>query len=770
MKRSVLLAALLAACGSSQHPTPASNGVSTLGSSTHDTTHDAKIPMPTAAPVDPALAFRQHYSNPGGMWMPSQMTLPQHVENFKKMGVQLDPEKLADPTSAPLAAVVWLGGCTGSFVSPQGLIVTNHHCAQRALQVNATPSDNIVVNGFFAKTDADEKPAGPAQRVMVVQSYKDVTHDMRDGLDKIADPVARKREVDKRQNKLVADCEKDRPGIRCQVSSFFRGDLYQLITMLEIRDVRLVYVPARSVGDYGGEVDNWNWPRHTGDWSFFRAYVGKDGKPADYSTENVPYHPAHYLKVSSAGLKPADFVMVAGFPGRTERMATASEIHHDVDWYYPYLIAYLQERYDLDQKLASGGGDTAIKAGVDKQFMQNALAKYQSVLDGLKKGDLLEQKDKLDQQITAWAAQPSHEASKAALDKLEAILADERKTAREDFDRRVTFSGSRLLSTAIELTRWADERTRPDADRRPGFQQRDLPHATAGQKQLARDFDPTLDRATFRLTLVRALQLPEDQRTWLPVLLGVKKTAKIDEALIDKTLDAWYKSPALEGEKLRLSLLEKGTMARLRATHDPFVQAAQRVFPIFKAKEHEQDAREGELLLVTPMYAEAMKAVLGGAVAPDANSTLRITYGTVRSLDPQATDEASWPFTVASQLLKKNTGQSPFDAPQKELDAIRARNFGPYAAASLGGDLPLDFLSDCDITGGNSGSPTLNDKGELVGLAFDGNKEGVASDVVFDGKTTRSIHVDARYMLWTMDLLDGADRLIVEMGLTPKLQ
>jgi len=257
-----------------------------------------------------------------GMWMPQQ--LPQLAPELLRMGLELDPKKLADLTGDPMGAIVSLGGCSASFVSPQGLVVTNHHCVQGALLHNSSKESDLVENGFLAKNRADEKHAGPAQRVMVVQAYKDVTTEMRDGLDKIKDPIARKEESEKRLKAQIAACEKDRPWLRCQVSSFFRGGMYQLIEMLEIKDVRLVYVPARAVGNYGGEIDNWAWPRHTGDFSFYRAYVGKDGKPADYSVENVPFKPKHWLKVTTAGLKPGDFVMVTGYPGSTSRTDTTS--------------------------------------------------------------------------------------------------------------------------------------------------------------------------------------------------------------------------------------------------------------------------------------------------------------------------------------------------------------------------------------------------------------------------------------------------------------
>jgi V8-like Glu-specific endopeptidase len=764
MKRNALFcAALFAACGGgNKNTTPPSTG--DLGSSQHAT--PPMGPSIDSQRPDPAKEARLAYVDPGGMWMPSQMTLPQHVENFEKMGVQLDAKTLADPLKEPLAAVVSLGGCTGSFVSPEGLIVTNHHCVQGGLQFNSDDKHDYVENGFFAASKAEEPTAGPAQHVMVVQAYKDVTHEMRDGLDAIKDPIARKDESEKRLKQLVAACEKDRPSLRCQVSGFFGGGMYQLIEMLEIRDVRLVYAPERSIGDYGGEVDNWGWPRHTGDWSYYRAYVGKDGKPAEYSKDNVPYHPEHWLKVSTQGLKPADFVMVTGYPGSTDRLATASSVKHDVEWFYPYLVAYLQERYSLAVSHLNDEGETKIKAGVQKQFLQNALAKYQGILDGLAKDpDLIKQKETLDAKAKDWAAKPGNETYKTAIDKLEAIEQDERRTARVDFDRGVAFRGSALLSEALSLTRWAEERAKKDADRKPGYQERDLPRATGREKQFAKNYDRTLDRAVFRLTLVRATQLPEADRPWLATLLDAKKSQKIDEALIDKTLDAWYKGQQLEDEKLRLELLQKGTTAQLKASKDPFVKAALRVWPTVKAEEKKDDARTGDKLLVRPMYEEAVKQVLGGALAPDANSTLRITYGTVKSLKPGSTAEADWPFTTASQILAKDTGKDPFNSPKKLLDAIKAKHYGPFADPALGGELPVDFESDLDITGGNSGSPTLNSKGELVGLAFDGNKEGLASDVVFNGATTRTIQVDARYMLWTMHYIDGADRLLTEMGI-----
>jgi hypothetical protein len=750
------VALLVVACGGKPSPITATTA-------TGPSTGTTGVTAPEA-PADPHLEARRAYTNPGGMWMPQQMTLPGHAETFARLGVQIDPAKLADPLAAPLRGIVRLSGCSASFVSPDGLVVTNHHCVQSALQVNSTPETNLVEHGFLAQARGDERHAGPAERVFVAEAFTDVSEMVRAGLDGIKDPAARKEEVEKRIKDLIARCEKERAGIRCNVATYFRGGIYVLIEELEIRDVRLVYVPARSIGNYGGEVDNWKWPRHTGDFAFYRAYVGKDGKPADHAPDNVPYRPTHHLHVSDQGLRASDFVMIAGFPGRTTRTKTALEVQHDVEWFYPYFIELAKERYAIAEAHLSAPGETAIKAGVLKQRTQNGLEKTSGVLRGLTSGDLLQRKAALDAQAKAWAAAPGREHHKAAIERLEQLTLEEQRTARADHDRDAALGASQLLSSAMSITRWAEERGKPDAARKAGYQLRDMQPAISAQQQLTRQFDAILDRALLRLALVRALQLPAADRSWLPLLLGVKPAQKIaiDEALIDRTLDGWYRTSALADERLRLELLQRGTTAKIAASRDPFLRAAQRVWKLYKDEERKSDARTGELMLVAPVYADAMREVLGGLLAPDANSTLRITYGTVKAFKP-----GDSPFTFGSQILAKDSGKDPFDAPPALLEALRAKAFGAYANGD--GELPVNLLSDLDTTGGNSGSAVLNDKGQLVGLNFDSTIEGVASDVVFDASMVRKIHVDARYMLWVMDKIDGADHLIEEMGLRPRL-
>ncbi len=753
-----LAVVVVAACSSPQTTTP--SPAPAAPPSALRPTVPASAPAASPAPrPDPNLPAREAFKNPGGMWLPKQLALPVHANALKAMGTQFDSAALSDPLADPLGAVVSLGGCTGSFVSSDGLIITNHHCAQGALEINSTKDANFVENGFLAKTRADEKSAGPTQHIYVAQGFRDVTHDILDNLDKITDPTKRYAELESRYKALVAACEKDRPGIKCEVTNIYHGAEYTLTEYLEIRDIRLVYAPHRAIGNYGGEIDNWAWPRHTGDFSLFRAYVGKDGKPADFAADNVPYHPKHVLKIARTPLTEHDFVMVAGYPGSTSRLDTYAQTKWEVETFLPWRIERTKAAYDLATELQKLGGNTAIKAGVAKQGIQNGLENSQGTLDGLRKGDALTIKKAAADQLDAWLAQPGHEAARAAVKRYEVIAAKRRDTAIADSIRGRAESGAELLQIAHTLVRMAEERPKPDAKRELGYQDRDMPDHIAGQKQFAGDYDAVIDRAFFKFNLMRALALPAAQRPWLATIVG---TAKIDEKAIDAALDRLYASK-LTDEALRLKLLQSGTTADLKKLHDPFIDLALKLAPERRKKEAADKREAAETALLAPHLGAAMRDSAGGALAPDANGTLRITYGTVRRFD----DQTKYPgaaFTTAPEILKKDTGKDPFDSPAAVLDNIKKQNWGAWADPSLH-SLPVCFISDLDTTGGNSGSPTLNARGELVGLLFDGNIESVSSDVIWNGALTRSIHADIRYVAWVLTTIDHADALARELGL-----
>jgi hypothetical protein len=741
--------------------------VAACGGSTPTPTTQPPAGREDVTPAAPSTAAaRTQFENPGGMWMPRQMQEQSKV--LESLGIEIAPGALSDPTTPPLSAVVALAGCTASFVSPEGLIVTNHHCVQKALQLNSTPEDNLVENGFLAPTRADERWAGADQRVYVAQKITDITEAITKGLDAIADPVKRHAEAEQREKDLLAACEKDRPGIKCKTASYYKGLEWNLTEYLEIRDVRLVYVPHRAIGNYGGDIDNWAWPRHTGDYSFYRAYVGKDGQPADYSKDNVPYRPAAYLKVQPEGVKAHDLVFVTGYPARTGRQLVAAELRRQMEWTHPRYLEKANQKLSILDDLEKHGGATAIKAHVLRQREQNYQEKYAGILDTLLHSDLIARKDAEEQAFRTWAAEdPSRAKYVEALDKLQAHLVDEWAVEAKEEAWKDVVDSSKLLEKALFLMRWVDEQQKPDAQRRLGFQDRDRALALAKEKSFGRSFDPAIDRAYFRMMIARATQDPT-AAAWLRALLGVKKGAKIDDKTIDGTLDALYARTTLADEKVRLALFD-ATPAALRKSKDPFIRLAAAVYPTVRKHEQRADGWWGEMALVAPVYVEGLIAFKGGMVSPDANGTLRISYGTVRGYRPAPDKDVFAPFTSVLDIPKKDTGEAPFDAPKKLLDQIAAQSWGRYAAPEAGGAVPVAFLSDLDITNGNSGSPVINGRGELVGLAFDGNTEGLASDVLFRGEVTRTIAADIRYVLWVADAVDQADNVVQELGVTPAL-
>ncbi len=707
------------------------------------------------------------FENPGGMWMPAQLAA--QADTLKKAGFALDPAVLTDPTTFPLGAVVSLGGCSASFVSPDGLIITNHHCVTRYLQENSTPEKNLLKDGFLAGTRADEKSGGPLARVYVTRSFADVTAQVLGGLEGVADPGERYKQIGDRRKSLVNACEAGKPEVRCQVASFYEGARFFQIEQLEIRDVRLVYAPHAGIGVFGGEVDNWRWPRHTGDYSFLRAYVGGDGKPADFAATNVPYKPPHFLKVATDKVEAGDFVMVAGYPGRTSRLKTAGEAGEAAEWYYPRQIKMYEEYIAVLEAAGKDRPDVAIKAASRLRGLNNYLTNFKGMLDGLVKGKLAEERVRIEGELQAWIEGDAGRKAKYGdvLAQIQAINDAGIKTRERDMAHDEVVRAAQLLKAAETILKMADERKKPDAQRSAGYQERDLADQEKAMIALDKTYDPGLDRAVMRLFLMRAASLPAAERPEsLAVILG--KGEPTPES-IDKALDRLFKGTKLGSADERVKLLKKATPQQLKASKDTFIRLALDLRPISDAIGKERDARQGAMAALRPRYIEALMAFSGKDVAPDANSTLRVTYGSVRGYRPRPGAPLYRPFTVVSEMVAKATGTEPFAAPQAILDAAKARKFGPYADPTLG-EVPVNFLADLDITGGNSGSATLNARGELVGVVFDGNYESMASDWIFLPEITRSIHCDIRYILWVMDAVDGADHLLQEMGVTPTIQ
>lgn len=703
-----------------------------------------------------------------GMWLPTQ--LPDLATDLANLGLEIDPAKLADLTAAPLGAVISLGGCSASFVSPLGLVVTNHHCGYGSIQYNSTPERNLIENGFLARRLDEELPAAPGSRVFVTVEATDVTAAIGDAIPAGGTGNARHDAVEAAEKRLVAACETD-PGHRCRVGEFFGGLRYVLYKQLEIRDVRLVYAPADAVGDYGGDVDNWMWPRHTGDFSFLRAYVGADGAPADPSPDNVPYRPKHWLEVSTDGLRDGDFVMVAGYPGKTSRYRLAHEVDDVIEWYYPTRRQALLELLEIIDRMTAERPAAQIAYAPMMSWFNNSTKNYAGMLKGFAKSDVVARKQGLESNLQAWIeADPGRRGTwGTAISDLDRLVEEGHGTEARDLELGL-ISYNPMMSSARSIYRLARERELPDAERSPGYQDRDLARLRTTLERVQRRFDATVDRALLRHMLVRYARLPAAQRVpSLDTWFGIGPDG-VAEAVLDAKLGEMYRGTGLIDEATRLGWLDADRKA-IEASEDPFLRLAVALYDDDRRLETAEEDLEGRLLEARPRVMAALLAYRhsrGERTYPDANGTLRVTYGVVKGYEPR--DGVFYePFTTAYGILEKATGEPPFNPPAALEVAIEEGDWGRYDP--LGPDaLPVDFLSTVDTTGGNSGSPTLDGRGRLVGLLFDGNWESIVSDWDFLPEVTRSIHCDARYMLWVMDRIDGAWNLLREMGIEPRFE
>lgn len=705
-----------------------------------------------------------------GMWQPHQ--LPEIADRLKALGLELSPDSMTRLTEFPMNAVISLGGCTASFVSPQGLVITNHHCAYSSISSNSTEENNILANGFLAESLDEELQATPGARVYVTVDIEDVSSTVTQSLNDAMSGAQRFQAIEQAEKALVAECEEDE-GHRCEVYRFYGGLQYHLVKQLAIRDVRLVHAPPESIGKFGGDIDNWMWPRHTGDYAFFRAYVDKDGRPADYSTDNVPYSPRHFLKVAAKGPDQGDFVMLAGYPGTTNRYRTASEVDSNFNWFYPTMQAVLAGWSAVIDEATEDDKDAELKYASLKAGLNNYAKNYTGMMEGYSRSDLLLRKEKLEAELQAWIAAggKSRAHFKSTIQDLNDLIAEKQSKQERDLALR-NMARSDMLSAARKLYRLSVEGEKPDMEREPGYQERDLTRFRESMQRIERSFQPDVDNAIWIYFLERYLALPPDQRlASFDAFLG----SDVSEAALNRKLAAMYAATTLTDTESRLAWMDR-KKSDFAASEDPFIQLAVAIFDETYEIEEADKAMTGRFAKLRPEYMELLIAFYkeqGRPVYPDANSSLRVTYGTVKGYTPPAgtiTEPADGnqgqhyvPFTTLRGIDAKYTGEDPFDSPAQQLAAIKNKQFGDYYEQSLD-SVPVNFLSTLDITGGNSGSPTMNGKGEFVGIVFDMTYDSINSDWDFNDNT-RSIHVDIAYILWVMENVSGAQNLIEEMGL-----
>ncbi len=688
-----------------------------------------------------------------------------HKLNLSSRGFAIEPGELYNPSGVSLVdGIINLGGCTASFISPDGLILTNYHCAFGAIQSLTSTENDYLRDGFYAADAAGELPA-PRYTARLIESYRDVSREVLAVLKNKMTHAERSKAIEEKIKRMVVAVEKASPGRRAEVAEMFRGKTYVLFVYANIKDVRLVYAPPRAVGEFGGEVDNWAWPRHTGDFALLRAYVAPDGSFAGHSPQNVPYRPKKHFQVSAAGVQADDFVFTLGYPGSTHRHKSSHYLAYEEEVRLPAAVDLGRWIIALKEKMSATDRDTAIKLSASLQGLWNSVKRSEGQLKGLKNLGLAERRQQQEAELQRFInADPGRQRKFGGLfARLDRAYADMRRRASRDtaLDNLVSRRYSIIMGNAFAICEASVERAKKDTQREEAYMDRNFERSEQQMTLALRNYYEPAEKAVLGELLRRAAALPEGEAiAAVRDLAGQGDPEKALAEFLEKAFaGTQLKDPAVVSAWLRK------TSAELRALDDPFIRLAFALYPDYREMREAGKREKGVLDPLLAQLVDAKKEQQGTEFIPDANSTLRLTYGRVRGYSP-ADAVHMQPFTTLSGIVEKtaaNPGVEDFSAPQKLIDLSAAKAHGAYAHPALG-DVPVAMLYDMDTTGGNSGSPVFNARGELIGLNFDRVYEATINDFAWDPSYSRSIGVDARFILWSLDQFSNAQRLLKEMG------
>ena len=692
-----------------------------------------------------------------GMWEPSQ--LPNIEKDIRAAGFKGNIKKFSNLFEHPLNAIVSLGGCSAAFISNSGLIATNYHCIEGSyLQFNAKRMEkDLFKTGFLAKSLSEEAPSAPGARVYITQESTNVTNEVLKGTNDSQSENDRYQIIQTNRKNLIKNCETSEE-FQCEVRGFYSGETYQLIKKLIIKDVRLVYAPPQSIGEYGGEIDNWMYPRHTGDFALLRAYVSPDNNSKEYSQDNVPYQSENFLKISKKGVKENDFVMIAGYPGRTNRLLTYPEIRFDVQFGFENYVEFLKSGIEVMRSLTENDEAKALKYRGSISGYENYYKKISGQIEGAKNFNLLKQERQNWNSFLEFIEASGTSAEKDAIDNLLEITNE----VNSESLNNMYYGGSTLIGTASTLYRHAYEKTKPNSAREPGYQERDYERLVNRMRSMEYRFDAEVDKGIFLYRLNRYRDVDsKDRRKSYSRLLELDAPYENTVSVVDEMYA--YPSDLLDTNK-RIKLLD-ASLDDLNKSSDPFIVFVREIFEEGMEREKKNKARSSLQQKNKSIFIKSLRKFyksLNKDIYPDANGTLRVTFGNVMGVE--LNDGVYYkPFTTLEGISQKNTGISPFEVDVKQLKLISEKEYGSYKFNEVG-SVPVNYISNLDITNGNSGSSTLNTRGEFVGLAFDGMLETIISDYKFIPQT-RTIHVDSRYLLWTLEVYEKDTRLIDEMVL-----
>lgn len=689
-----------------------------------------------------------------GMWLPA-LIHKLNINDMQKTGLKLSAEDIYSINNSSLKdAIVSIGGCTAEMISPEGLMLTNHHCAYSDIQRHSSVEHDYLQDGFWAKTREEELP-NPAKIARFLISTEDVT-------EKVLAEVNDNMSFQQKQqaiSQVSARLEKEAIGdthYQAQVRSFLESNKYYLFVYETFRDVRLVGAPPQALGKFGGDTDNWMWPRHTADFAIYRVYAGPDGKPASYSKDNVPLKPRHFLPISIKGVKDNDYAMVMGYPGTTNRYKTSVEVQYTMDVTNSVRIDVRAKKLEIIKAYM----ETSQKARIQYANKHAGSSNYYKYSIGQNQGltnlDVIAKKKAIEEQFTQWVASSPQRNAKygKALDMIRGAYENIEDETAQEYLSEALLRGPEIFMFAYRLRALYNLLDKPveNKDRIDQI----LANVKESLPGYFKDYDAETDRKlTASLTELYANRV--GARFQPPFFKTIQTKYKGN---FDKYASQIFAKTVFADEAKLNEFLKNPTRKAL--DKDLAFQAAGEIFDLLRmiSEETQKSAdqlAEGRHLLVAGL----MEMQPDKVFYPDANSTMRLTYGTVGSYNPRDGVLYKETTTVQGYLEKEIPNDDEFHVPARMKELIQARDFGRYADEN--GDLITCFISNNDITGGNSGSPVINANGELIGCAFDGNWEAMSGDLAFEPEIQRTISVDIRFVLWVVDKYAGATHLIDEM-------
>ncbi len=693
-----------------------------------------------------------------GMFVPGQIA--GLAAELKKKGLKIKATDLYNPAGGGLTdAIIRLdSGCSAEFVSPDGIILTNHHCGFDALVANSTPANDLVEKGFDARNRAGEFRAMNGEEpysITLTQRIEDVTAKIKAGTENLSGAelaAAIKKNTD---DLAAAEQAKAPKGSTIRIQAIDSGYFYYLYQTAQINDIRMVYAPPRNIGVFGGDPDNFEWTRHTGDFSFLRAYVAPDGSPADYSPNNVPYKPKRFLTMNIGGLKENDFVFVMGFPGGTTRYRESQSVQYARDANFPFLANWLRAQGDVLRQIGSTDEEKRIKFQGDIASYDNSRKAFDGGAIRLIRANAVQQRQAEEARMAAWiAADPARQKKYGhVLAELKSLSEETNATSKRDvIMRRFPDPISGTVSAQVVAAATSVKQGKTLNAEQKAKKLEEIRTALAKR-------EPVQEREMLKFFFKAFDALPADQRFAAYDQKFAGQTGRVRrDAEAAFAAQATGDNNALTDQIMSFYDMSWSDIE----TKHSFLAGVVDEKTALASRAAKFNANIDRLRV---LYMQALHEMRGtGTVYPDANFTMRFSYGNIKGYSPREAEFRS-PFTTLKGMIEKDTGEKPFDVPKGLVDLQNARDFGRYGE---GDSVVLNFLSTTDIIGGNSGSPILNGNGEQVGICFDGNFEGLGNDFYYDYNTNRTISVDIRFVLFVTEKFGNAKWVVDEMKLVGK--